>query len=255
MNSIITNRVFYKLDDEEDKSILNEMNKKDGKVILVLNSLYYFTNRLGVANTTVKKILDFCNYSDINKNIISFKNILYKLKELDIIYFKETIIDKNTLLEINTYNLVENDEGYFNFFKLGEDEIELIRSNTTNNQNFITQLKVYCYLKARVKKIDESKSITERGMGESETTWRSYNDITKHTGVSSVEKSINNLREIGLIKYINPGIKIDNNNKRTKCNNIYVLTRVSKNPDEELKEGLKQYLYYEQQQKNKVIQM
>lgn len=245
LNSIITNRVFYKLYDDDNKSILEE-TEKDGKVILILNGLYYFTNRLGKANTTVKKMLEFCNYNDITKNINSFKNILYKLNEIHIIDFKQEIKDKNTLLEIDCSNLIDEDDGYFNFFKLEEEEIELIRSNTSNNQNFITQLKVYCYLKARVKKIDGSRNIFERCMGESETTWRSFADITRHTGVTAIETAIKNLKEIGLIDYINPGSK----NIKLKHNNIYALTRVSKDVKSELEEGLKQYLYWD---KNKII--
>ncbi|MBM7835759.1 hypothetical protein [Clostridium sardiniense] len=247
-NSIITNRIFYKLYDKEDESILNNINKKDGKVILILNSLYYLTNRLDVANTTLKKLIESCKYSDVPKNINSFKDILYKLKEIHIIDFQQEIKDKNTFLEINCSNLIDKDDGYFNFFKLEQEEIELIRSNTTNNQNFMTQLKVYCYLKARVKKIDGSRNIYERCMGEAEVTWKSYDNITKYTGVSAVEKAITNLKEIGLIDYINAG----NKNNKIKHNNIYALTKISKDVKGELKEGLKQYRYWEKRINNKI---
>lgn len=252
-NSIITNRIFYKLHDKEDESILNKINKKDGKVILILNSLYYLTNRIDVANITLKKLIDSCKYSDVPKNINSFKDILYKLKEIHIIDFQQEVKDKNTFLEINCSNLIDRDDGYFNFFKLDEEEIDLIRSNTTNNQNFITQLKVYCYLKARVKKIDSTKNIQERGHGESECTFRNFKDITQHTGVSAVEKVIANLKKIGLIDYVNAGMKQRDNEKPINCSNIYALTRVSKDAKLELKEGLKQYIYYEQKQGNKII--
>ncbi len=243
---LITNRVFYVPVNEDGISILELFKKKDGKVILVLYYLYKRRDRDNKTLTTVSKLINWCNYSkDIKENVREFKNILIKLKEFGVINFKEDIKDKNTILEIDCSNLLDNDDGYFNFFKLSDKEIDLIRSNTTNNQNFITQLKVYCYLKARVKKIDSERNIVERGMGEAEVTWRSIDDITKHTGVgaSSIEKAITNLKTIGLIDYINAGMKQKGDKSAVNCSNIYALTRVSKDVKAELKEGLKQYIY------------
>lgn len=238
----ITNKVFYPYE-KEGTSILEGIKKKDGKVILILYILYTRKDIKLKTYISLKNLIKACNYKpEVKENKDSFKDVLYKLRTLKLINFEGDIKRIDCELNIDCNNLLNNDDGYYNFFKLDEEEINLIRSNSTNNQNFITNLKVYCYLKARVQKIDAEKDIVERGMGEAEVTWRSYEDITKHTGVSSVEKSINKLKDIGLIKYINPGMKIKNN-KITNCSNIYALTRVSKKPELELKEGLKQYTY------------
>lgn len=243
---LITNRVFYLPNYEDGISLLDLFKRKDGKVILVLYHLYKRKDIDKTTLTTVSKLINWCQYkSDIKENINSFKDILYKLREIHIIDFKQDIKDKNTFLEIDCSNLIDEDDGYFNFFKLSDEEIDLIRSNTTNNQSFITQLKVYCYLKARVKKIDETRNIFERGGGETETTWRSYDDLIKYTGTGSaaVKKSITNLKKIGLIDYVNAGIKQKEDKETVYCSNVYALTRVSKDVKLELKEGLKQYIY------------
>lgn len=252
---LITNRVFYITSDEDGISLLDLFKRKDGKVILVLYHLYKRKDIDKITLTTVSKIINWCQYkSNIKENVKAFKDILYKLKEMQIINFKQEIKDKNTFLEIDCSNLLDEDDGYFNFFILEQEEIDLIRSNTTNNQNFITDLKVYCYLKARVKKIDKDRNIFERGGGETETTWRSYEDITKHTGVRAVEKSIRNLKEIGLIDYVNAGSKRKKGaSANTYCSNVYALTKVSKDVKLELKEGLKQYIYWEKENGNIII--
>lgn len=253
---LITNRVFYITSDEDGISLLDLFKRKDGKVILVL---YYLYKRKSICDEKIyislKSLMESCNYkSDVKENIKAFKEILYKLKEIKIIDFKQEIKDKNILLEIDCSNLLDEDDGYFNFFILEQEEIDLIRSNTTNNQNFITDLKVYCYLKARVKKIDKDRNIFERGGGETETTWRSYEDITKYTGVRAVEKSIRNLKEIGLIDYVNAGGKRKKSATAiTYCSNVYALTRLSKDIKLELKEGLKQYIHYEKENGNIII--
>lgn len=249
LNSLITNRIFY-LYDNDNENILKHL-KNDGKIILVLHNLYLLTNRLNYANTNLKILIERCGYKVIKDNITTFWDILIKIKDLGVINFKNCKVDKNTLIEIDCSNLIQFDDGYFNFFKLDEEEINLIRSNSTNNQNFITNLKVYCYLKARVQKIDTDKDISERGYGQAEVTWRSFDDITKHTGVSAVEKSINKLRDIGLIKYVNPGYKT-RDNKTTNCSNIYALNNVSKNIDMELVEGEKQYIYKQKEKGYKI---
>ncbi|GAA0857751.1 hypothetical protein GCM10008916_12730 [Clostridium nitritogenes] len=241
---LITNRVFYIPSNEDGISILDSLKRRDGKVLLILYVLYIRKNAKKKTHISLKNLMRACNYkSAVKENKDSFKNILYKLKELELINFESDIKRIDDEIEIDVENLVENDDGHFNFFKLGEDEIELIRSNTTNNQNFITQLKVYCYLKARVKKIDKDRNIFERGGGETETTFRSYDDITKYTGVSAVEKSIINLKKMGLIDYVNAGMKQKEDKKPVNCSNVYALTIVSKDVKEELREGLKQYIY------------
>ncbi|WP_270599536.1 hypothetical protein [Clostridium baratii] len=241
---LITNRVFYIPSKENGISILDLFKRKDGKVILVLYYLYKRKDTDGKTHISLKSLMESCNYkAKVKVNKDTFKDILYKLRISRIIDFEGDInrIDKE--LEIDCNNLIEKDDGYFNFFTLEQEEIDLIRSNTTNNQNFITQLKVYCYLKARVKKIDKDRNIFERGGGETETTFRSYDDITKHTGVSAVEKSIINLKKMGLIDYVNAGMKQKEDEKPVNCSNVYALKIVSKDVKEELREGLKQYIY------------
>ncbi|MGL4731560.1 MAG: hypothetical protein ACRCW0_08245, partial [Clostridium sp.] len=186
---LITNKVFYISPDdigaEVDVCILDQMNK-DGKVILILYYLWHLRNKTNIVETTIERIVELSGYKTIPKNINKFKEIILKLRELNVISFKGDDFNRNTMMIINCNNIIDFDDGCFNFFKLDEDEINLIRSNSTNNQNFITNLKVYCYLKARVQKIDTDKDISERGYGQAEVTWRSFDDITKHTGVSAV---------------------------------------------------------------------
>lgn len=245
---LITNKIFYGLDDKIDSSILKEF-KFDGKVLLMLYEFWMLKNMRNKVILNLEYLIKSLGYKWHDKTKKSIEEILFKLREMQIIDFTVDKIKKDTLLEIDITNLLDEDDGYFNFFKISDEEIDLIRSESKDNRNFITDLKVYCYLKARVKKIDKDKNIAERGYGESETTWRSFEDITKHTGVSSVEKSITNLKKIGLIDYVNAGSK----RKKSKYNNVYALTRVSKDVKLELKEGLKQYIYWEKNKKTKIL--
>lgn len=212
---------------------------------MILYELFMLKNMRSKVVLNLEYLIKSLGYKWHDKTKKSIEEILLKLKEMQIINFAADKIKKDTLLEIGIMNLLDEDDGYFNFFKLSDEEIDLIRSSSKDNRNFITDLKVYCYLKARVKKIDKDKNIAERGYGETETTWRSFDDITKHTGVSAVEKSIRNLKEMGLIDYVNAGSK----DKKSKHNNVYALTRVSKDVKLELKEGLKQYIYWEKNKK------
>ncbi|MEG1309835.1 MAG: hypothetical protein RSA91_00910 [Bacilli bacterium] len=254
--SLISNKVFYYTCDKNKESIIKQSNF-DGKMILILHNIYLLNNKTGKTVLTPAFLLKKMGYKIIPKNLTLCIDLLKLLRLEEYIKYDDVVIKKNTLLEINIEKMLDHDEhGYHNFFKLDEEEINIIKINTSNNREFINQLKVYCYLKARVRKINSSKSISERFGGESETTWRTYQDIQEHTGVSDVTKAISNLKIIGLIQYINIGCKYkktDINKKRLNCNNIYALTKVSKDVCEELKEGAKQYFYYEEKNGYKII--
>lgn len=255
--ALISNRVFYTPTEENGLSILEQIKRKDGKVLLILYYLYMEKNINDITKTTLKVLIEESGYkSSVRENVKSFKEVLFKLKEIGVIDFSQEIKDKNTLIEINCKKLLDiNDKssGYKLFFVLEKDEIELIKSNTSNNQKFITCLKVYCYLKARVRKIDFASDIAERGFKDpAEVTWRSYEDITKYTGVSNPEIEINKLKEIGLIMFDNAGSKIKDGVIKC-CSNVYSLTRVSQNPKLELEEGMKQYIYFEKNERGYTI--
>ena len=233
--SKITNKLFY-TNKEGEESILKIVN--DNKVVLVMHYLYLLTNRCSEATVSVDYLIEKCGYKVDKDSRKSFKNILYKLKELKYINFNN-INKSNEVIEIDTTKLNVDTE----FFVVENEELELIRNNTEDIREFLNVVKVYYYLKARIYKRKETTTIDPR----SQSTYNTYEDIANHTLISerNIKKYIDKLQEINLIRYCNLGYKyrVDNIQAKTECANLYVLTKISK--DEEMlrydmKEGLKQ---------------
>lgn len=240
--SKITNKLFY-TNKEDEESILKIIN--DNKVVLIMHYLYLLTNLLGEATVSLDYLIKKCGYKVDKDSRKSFKNILDELKELGYIYFNE-INKSNEIIEIDTTGLNVDTE----FFIADEDELKLIRDKTEDIREFINVVKVYYYLKARIyKRKKEENTITDP---RSQSTYNSYNDISKRALVSerNIKKYIDILKGLDLIRYSNLGYKYkaDNINFKTECANVYVLPRIS--GDEEtikydLSEGLKEHeLYY-----------
>lgn len=239
----VTNKVFYGLNGDMDRGLI--MDIKDGTVIHILHRLYALTNRENNAYTTLDSLIEECGYKTGKENKLKFKNILAKLKEYNIINFKE--VPRSTdLMIINTENICEKD----GFTIILDEELELISNNSKDKREFNNTIKVYFYLKARCFK--RGTELAYDG-GRAETTYCSYENISKYTMVSEgkIKDYIDLLSKLGLIIYSSSGkkYKVDNPNSLTECANVYALTKISGNDfvKDELKEGLKQQKYdYEQ---------
>lgn len=237
--SKVGNNLFYGLNNDKERSILKEIN--DNKVIIILHNLYLLTNRKGKANITINYLIEECGYKIAKNTQIQFKDILIKLKDIKLIDIDKAIKSYTSMISIDTNKLnIDN-----NFFIVEDEEIRIIKYNTTNVKEFLNTIKVYYYLKARVNK---GNNVAING-GKSQTTFNTYEDISKYTLISeaNIKKYINKLQSIDLIKYDSLGYKykIDNIKLKTECANIYALTRISKEfIDADLKEGLKQQKYY-----------
>lgn len=237
--SKISNALFYGLNDDKDKSILKEVN--DSKVILILYNLHLLTNKKGVATITINYLIEECNYKIAKNTQIQFKNILTKLQELKLIHINNKFKTYNDIIIIDTSNLNIKT----NYFIVEDDELKTIKDNTKDTREYLNLVKIYYYLKARINK---GNNIAIEG-GKSQTTFNTYEDISKYTLISeaNIKKYIDKLQELKLIKYTNLGYKYkaDNIKLKTECANIYALTNISKEiVDIDLKEGLKQQQYY-----------
>ena len=145
-------------------------------------------------------------------------------------------------MKINTENLNVNDE----FFVVEEDELKIISDASDDIREVNNIIKVYFYLKARCYK--RGTELCYAG-GQAETTYCSYENISKHTLISegNIKKYIDILKEINLIDYDNLGKKYKEDNPKllTDCANIYALIKISGKEfiKDELREGMKQQKY------------
>lgn len=237
--SKVTNEMFYGLNGEKEKSILKYVN--DNKVMLMMHHLFILTNFRNQATISIDLLIEECGYKVGKKNQASFKEILTKLKELELIDFEGEIKSYSKIIRIDTTNLKLDGK----YFEIEDDEIELISAYTKDIRETLNVMKVYFYLKARIPK---GKEVAKNG-GEPNATYDSYKTISEYTMISesNIKKYIDILQEIDLIRYKNLGYKYKEENRKIKtdCSNTYVLTRVSKDMiEEDLKEGLKKQKYF-----------
>ncbi|MBZ9693401.1 hypothetical protein [Clostridium sp. M14] len=242
--SKITNDLFYVKKEKEgliktfaDESVLYKTNY-DNKVILILHNLYIGTNFNRECLITLDYLINKCNYKTVKENRKSFKLLLEKLRELELISF-ENINKSNELIILNTEKLMLNQGDYT---ILTQYEIDVL-SNVKDTRLMSTLLKLYLYLKVRVTKRKEGEDINMYTTPQ--TTYQSYEFINKYTKISEsrIKEYIDKLQDLGLIKYRNIGKRYkinDKYKKLTECPNVYALTILQDDIDSELDLGIKQ---------------
>ncbi|WP_297713210.1 hypothetical protein [Clostridium sp.] len=235
--SKISNKLFYKLNDNKEESILKVT--KDSKTLLIMHNLYLMTDRKGRAITSIDFLIEELGYKVTKKIQPQIKEILNQLKQLGFIDYEGEIKSYSKIMKINTENLNVNDE----FFVVEEDELKIISDASDDIREVNNIIKVYFYLKARCHKRGTELCYTG---GQAETTYCSYENISKHTLISegNIKKYIDILKEINLIDYDNLGKKYKEDNPKllTDCANIYALIKISGKEfiKDELREGMKQ---------------
>lgn len=242
--SKITNDLFYvKKEDNSglikafaDESVLCKTNY-DNKVILILYNLYICTNFNRECLITLDYLINKCNYKTVKENRKSFKLILEKLRELELISF-EDIHKSNELIIVNTEKLMLNQD---NYTILTQYEIDVL-SAVKDMRLMSTLLKLYLYLKVKVTKRKEGEDINMYATPQ--TTYQSYEFINKYTNISEsrIKEYIDKLQDLGLIKYRNIGKRYkinDKYKKLTECPNVYALTILQEDIDSELELGVK----------------
>lgn len=241
--SKITNDLFYVKKEDEglikafaNESILYKTNYYN-KVILILHNLYIGTNFNRECLITLDYLIHKCNYKTVKENRKSFKLILEKLRELELIRF-EDIHKSNELIIINTEKLMLNQD---NYTILTQYEIDVL-STVKDMRLMSTLLKLYLYLKVKVTKRKEGEDINMYATPQ--TTYQSYEFISKYTNISEsrIKEYIDKLQDLGLIKYRNIGKRYkinDKYKKLTECPNVYALTILQEDIDSELELGVK----------------
>lgn len=247
MRKDLDNKIFSKIPNTllvaEDKSILELVG--DNKIILILHKLQTLSTleNKNICYISIEYLVKNCGYKidkDTNK---SFKNILLKLKELELINFNDFRTNKE-LIEIDITKLKELDK----FIQLYPEEIETIQANSKDKREFLNLLKVYLLLKKAVHKRNKEKAqdVNVKHGGEiAETTYLSHDYISLKCNINkrNIKKYIDRLQDLKLIKYANLGTKYKANSKNkliSECTNLYALTYISSENgiDTELEYGL-----------------
>ena len=159
----------------------------------------------------------FYEYGIKNITTIDIKNILIELHKLDICRFYDSHFKHfESVLNNSLLNTDNNTDFKASYFTIKLEDIEKILSykNDLNSVKVINSLNVFLRI---VSSIDIKIKYT----------YISYDNIISSIGfksLSSMNKYISFLSEIGVLKYTNAGVFIKKNNQgRLKSNNIYTL--------------------------------
>lgn len=124
------------------------------------------------------------------------------------------------------------------WFKVNiQDYLKII--NSKNKLNRITTINLYYYLLTNIFRRNDGIDNIHITGGSAEAYFDNQNSIIKYLGISkdTLRKHLEELNKLGLIYYNNIG-RIVKDNKVKDANMVYATD------EEELKEGLKQSLYY-----------
>lgn len=189
-------------------SLLEENNK----IIFILD--YFYLNQLrfyDLCKLSLQEIIYCCGLKlDKHKGGTNdkFKQLLYFLRDNDLITFDDEINKVNDIIHINL-----NYPGSNNFFMLYEKDKHKILNYAANNKlDKFSLLNVYCYLLSCIG-------------SNNKYCFPSYDDISNKTSINrrSINKYISALDEIDLIKYKNIGLITNKDGENFKANNVYVL--------------------------------
>ena len=224
---------------------------KDDKVIKVIYELIVGTNFRNICNTSINDLISLCGYKVNDKNIKSFKELLYKMDSKNIIHINNEFYRGNDLISIDTENLLNMSEDGYTI--LEQKELDIINNITKDSRQRNTLLKCYLFIKLMCHKREDNTSKGLTYETKPQTITMDYKYICKFTGVTDVTKAIKTLQDNKLIIYSNFLInKIGCPENKQDAKNTYAVYSLEENWDEELtkeelKVGINQY-------KNKLIE-
>ena len=218
---------------------------RDDKVIKIIYYLMIGTNFKNICNTSINELIEMCGYKETDKNIKSFKEILYKMDSKNIIHIINNFYRSNDLISIDTENVFNMAEDGYTV--LEQKEIDVIDNIVKDNRQRNTLLKCYLFIKCMCHKRYDN---TEAGLHfecDTQTITMDYKYINKFTGVTDVTKAIKILKENKLIIYDNFLIyKLDNPENKQDAKDTYAIYSLEENwnedlTKEELRLGINQY--------------
>ena len=248
----IPNKLFSKKTIDENTENINYDNKgsilklvKDDKVIKVIYELIIGTNFRNICNTSINNLIVLCGYKVNDKNIKSFKELLYKMDSKNIIHINNDFYRANDLISIDTENLLNvSEDGYT---VLEQKELDIINNITKDSRQRNTLLKCYLFIKLMCHKREDNTSKGLTYETKPQTITMDYKYIYKFTGVTDVTKAIKTLQDNKLIIYSNFLInEIGHPENKQDAKNTYAVYSLEENWDEELikkelKIGINQY--------------
>ena len=218
---------------------------KDDKVIKVIYELIVGTNFRNICNTSINDLISLCGYKVNDKNIKSFKELLYKMDSKNIIHINNEFYRGNDLISIDTENLLNmSEDGYT---VLEQKELDIINNITKDSRQRNTLLKCYLFIKLMCHKREDNTSKGLTYETKPQTITMDYKYICKFTGVTDVTKAIKTLQDNKLIIYSNFLInEIGCPENKQDAKNTYAVYSLEENWDEELtkkelKIGINQY--------------
>ena len=218
---------------------------KDDKVIKVIYELMVGTNFRNICNTSINDLISLCGYKVNDKNIKSFKELLYKMDSKNIIHINNEFYRGNDLISIDTENLLNmSEDGYT---VLEQKELDIINNITKDSRQRNTLLKCYLFIKLMCHKREDNTSKGLTYETKPQTITMDYKYICKFTGVTDVTKAIKTLQDNKLIIYSNFLInEIGCPENKQDAKNTYAVYSLEDNWDEELtkkelKIGINQY--------------
>ena len=226
-----------KVDYDRKGSILQLV--KDDKVIKVIYELIVGTNFRNICNTSINDLISLCGYKVNDKNIKSFKELLYKMDSKNIIHINNEFYRGNDLISIDTENLLNMSEDGYTI--LEQKELDIINNIAKDSRQRNTLLKCYLFIKLMCHKREDNTSKGLTYETKPQTITMDYKYICKFTGVTDVTKAIKTLQDNKLIIYSNFLInEIGCPENKQDAKNTYAVYSLEENWDEELtKEELK----------------
>ena len=218
---------------------------KDDKVIKVIYELIIGTNFRNICNTSINDLISLCGYKVNDKNIKSFKELLYKMDSKNIIHINNEFYRGNDLISIDTENLLNMSEDGYTI--LEQKELDIINNITKDSRQRNTLLKCYLFIKLMCHKREDNTSKGLKYETKPQTITMDYKYICKFTGVTDVTKAIKTLQDNKLIIYSNFLInEIGCPENKQDAKNTYAVYSLEDNWDEELtkkelKIGINQY--------------
>ena len=174
---------------------------KDDKVIKVIYELIVGTNFRNICNTSINDLISLCGYKVNDKNIKSFKELLYKMDSKNIIHINNEFYRGNDLISIDTENLLNMSEDGYTI--LEQKELDTINNITKDSRQRNTLLKCYLFIKLMCHKREDNTSKGLTYETKPQTITMDYKYIYKFTGVTDVTKAIKTLQDNKLIIYSN----------------------------------------------------
>lgn len=234
-----------------DKNLLKEF---DYKLPYVISYLTCTTNKLEKCYFSLEDLIITSGCSlrtGANRTNEKFKNIIRKLIDYELLNLN-TNIDKINLTKLLKGRVILpydiNEKGHkINWFSLDMNNyLKIIDSETKLNK--MTLINIYFYILARIIKRNDGISNISITGGMAEVFWEKQDNISKDLSISkqTLNTYLKFLKELGLIHYGNIG-KIKRDKIIMEAPNVYAIN------EDELKYGLKQSLFYWENQGWKLI--